>query len=51
VETDVLPVCAASLSTEMQADLIAGTFDLFGIASVIDILIASLVKSHNVHCF
>lgn len=51
VEAGALPVCTASPSTEEQADLIACTFDLFGITSVIDILIASLTKSHNVHSF
>lgn len=49
VEAGALPVCAAS--PEEQADLVACTFDLFGITSVIDILIASLIKSHSVHSF
>lgn len=51
VEADAFPICAASPSTEEQADLIACTFDLFGITSVIEILIASLIKSHNIHSF
>lgn len=51
VESDALPVFAVPASREERAALIACTCVLFGIPSVIDLLIASLVQAHSAHSF